>query len=190
MWMLENQFIKQIAPMRFRFLALAIDYLVICLYGVVLLGLSFLFKPLLMKLFTSSAEVAQLTGFVLITFPVILYFVLGESSEKMGSIGKRKFGLAVADNNGEKIRIFRSTIRNLIKFAPWELAHFAIWRLRFPTAFSESFLFGILIMVNVIVLIFIFCPFLNKNKKSLYDWFAGTKVIMISPKQKNGRGKL
>jgi uncharacterized RDD family membrane protein YckC len=190
MWMLENQFIKQIAPMRFRFLAMAIDYLVFIIYGVVLFGLSFLFKPLLTELFTTSAEVAQLTGFVLITLPVIMYFVLGESSKGMGSIGKRKLGLAVADHKGERLRIFRSLIRNLIKFTPWELAHFAIWRLRFPTGFSESFLVGILIMVNVTVLVFIFCPFLNKNRKSLYDYLAGTKVIMISPKQKSGRGSI
>jgi uncharacterized RDD family membrane protein YckC len=190
MWMLENQSIKQIAPMRYRFIALAIDYLVFVIYGVFLFGLSFLFRPLFSELFTSSAEVAQLTGFVFITLPVIMYFVLGESSKGMGSIGKRKLGLAVTDHKGERIRIFRSLIRNLIKFTPWELAHFAIWRLRFPTSFSESFLLGILIMVNVIVLIFIFCPFLNRNRKSLYDWLAGTKVIIISPKQRNGRGKL
>jgi uncharacterized RDD family membrane protein YckC len=190
MWMQETQFIKQIAPMRYRFLALAIDYLVIVIYGFALFGLSFFFKPLLTELFTTSAEVAQLTGFVLITLPVIIYFVLGESTKGMGSIGKRKLGLAVVDHKGERIRIFRSLIRNLIKFTPWELAHFAIWRLRFPTAFSESFLLGILIMVNVIVLVFVFCPFVNKNRKSLYDWLAGTKVIIIFPKQKNGRGKL
>jgi uncharacterized RDD family membrane protein YckC len=181
---------KPIATIRLRLIALMIDYIVILVYGLGLWGISFLFKPFLTSLFTTSAGKAQLTGFVLITLPITLYFIILESSKLMGSIGKRKVGIAVTNNEGERISFPRSLIRNMIKFTPWELAHFAIWRLRLPTTFSDSFILGILIMVNVIILIYIILPFLNKDKKSLYDWAAGTKVVVNSPKQKRGRGNL
>jgi uncharacterized RDD family membrane protein YckC len=177
----------RIAPMRLRIVALMIDYLVILGYGLILWGASFLFKPVLTALFTASAAIAEITGAILITLPITLYFILCESSRHMGSIGKRKMGLAVTNDSGERIRFRRSFTRTIIKFIPWELAHFAIWRLRLPSHFSESYLLEILFGANIMVLLYIIMPVLNKDRKSLYDWIAGTMVISISTKPKSGR---
>jgi len=71
------------------------------------------------------------------TLPVSLYFILCESSKWQGTVGKRKMGIRVVDGVGQRIGISRSAFRTAIKFLPWEVAHFGIWRLMLPTDFSE-----------------------------------------------------
>ncbi len=166
------------APYKKRIYAFLLDYLIIVIYGIVVVGsISLIFQSYMTPLFSSSPITAELTGFLIMTFPVSLYFILCECSKWQGTWGKRKMGIRVVDSNGQRIGIGQSVFRTSIKFLPWEAAHFGIWRLMLPTDFSEILIFTILITVNLIILIYLLTPLINKTRKNIYDWFAGTLVI-------------
>ena len=168
------------ASLKIRIYAFLLDYLVIVIYGIFVLGtISFVFRSYITPLFSSSPVVAELTGFLMITLPVSLYFILCESSKWQGTLGKRKMGIRVVDGAGQRIGIGRSAFRTAIKFLPWEVAHFGIWRLMLPTDFSEISVYVILNAVNLAILIYLIIPLTNKKRKNVYDWVAGTEVVPI-----------
>ena len=94
-----------------------------------------------------------------------------------GDIGKRKMGIRVVDDIGQRIGIGRSAFRTAIKFLPWEVAHFGIWRLMLPTDISELTVYVILNAVNLVILLYLIIPLTNKKRKNVYDWIAGTVVV-------------
>ncbi|MCP3031566.1 RDD family protein [Halobacillus sp. A1] len=166
------------APFRLRIYAFLLDYLVIVVYGISVAGtISFVFNPFIQPLFSHSPVIAELTGFLIMTLPVSLYFILCEQSKSQGTWGKRKLGLRVVNLEGARIGIGRSIIRTAVKFLPWEVAHFGIWRLMLPTEFSEITIFIILNAVNAAIILYLIFPLTNKQKKNVYDWVAGTRVI-------------
>src|SRR5690625_1402500 len=166
------------APFKKRIYAFLIDYLLIALYGIIVVGtISIVCRPYVEPLFSSSPVTAQLTGFFMTTLPVSLYFILCEWSKWQGTFGKRKMGIRVVDNIGQRIGLRHSTVRTVIKFLPWEVAHFGIWRLMLPSNIPEMTVLIILIAVYLAILVYLITPFTNKEKKNVYDWVAGTKVI-------------
>jgi len=166
------------APYKIRIYAFLIDYLVIIVYGVFVVGtISIIFRSHVSPLFLNSPVTAELTGFIMITLPVSLYFALSESSKWQGTFGKRKMGVRVANDVGDRIGISRSIFRTTIKFLPWEIAHFGIWRLILTTHYSEMTILIILSIVNIAILIYLITPLTNKSRKNVYDWIAGTKVV-------------
>ena len=166
------------APFKIRIYAFLLDYLIIIAYGIFVVGtISIVFQSFVNPLFSGSPVIAELTGFFMITLPVSLYFILCESSKWQGTLGKRKMGIRVVDDEGRRIGIGRSTLRTAVKFLPWEVAHFGIWRLILPTDFSETTVFVILNAVNLAILLYLIIPLTNKNRKNIYDWVAGTKVL-------------
>ncbi|WP_173916809.1 RDD family protein [Halobacillus sp. Marseille-Q1614] len=165
------------APFKLRVYAFLLDYLLIAMYGIFIVGsISFLFQSFIDPLFSGSPVIAELTGFLLLTLPVVLYFIISEQSKWQGTWGKKKMGLLVVNETGQRISLGRSVIRSFIKFLPWEMAHFGIWRLMLPTNFSETTLFIILNAVNLCILAFLIVPLTNKKRKNIYDWGAGTFV--------------
>lgn len=166
------------ASFKIRIYAFLLDYLVIVIYGIFVVGIiSFVFRSYINPIFSNSPVIAELTGFLMITLPVSLYFILFESSKWQGTLGKRKMGIRVVDGVGQRIGICRSTFRSAIKFFPWEVAHFGIWRLVLPTDFSEITVYVILNAVNLAILIYLIIPLTNKKRKNVYDWIAGTEVV-------------
>lgn len=165
------------AVLRNRLYAFFIDYLIIVLYGVFVVGtISIVFRPYVEPLYTSTPELAQLTGFVMITLPVSLYFIVSECSKWQGTLGKRKMGLRVCDKGGHRIGIGRSVLRTGVKFLPWEVAHFAIWRIMLSSSISEDVIYLLLIAVNGMILVYLVVPLTNKKRKNVYDWITGTEV--------------
>ncbi|CDQ41594.1 MULTISPECIES: RDD family protein [Virgibacillus] len=165
------------ASFKIRIYAFLLDYLVILIYGIFVLGtISFVFRSYISHLFSSSPVTAELTGFLLITLPASLYFIVCECSKWQGTLGKRKMGIRVVDSFGQRIGIGRSAFRTAIKFLPWEVAHFGIWRLMLPTDFSEITILMVLNAVNLVILLYLIIPLTNKKRKNVYDWFAGTEV--------------
>lgn len=78
------------APFKTRIYAFLLDYLIIVLYGIFVVGtISFVFRPFITPLLSSSSIMAELTGFLLITLPVSLYFILCERSRWQGTWGKK-----------------------------------------------------------------------------------------------------
>ena len=168
------------APFKIRILAFLLDYLVIVLYGVFVVGtISIVFRSYVNPLFSSSPVTAELTGFFMMTLPVSLYFIVSECSKWQGTLGKRKMGIRVVDGNGQRIGIGRSAIRTAIKFLPWETAHFGIWRLMLPTDFSELTALVILNAVNLAILLYLIIPLTNKKRKNIYDWIAEGRSIAL-----------
>lgn len=166
-----------VAPYRRRIYAFLIDYLVIIGYGIILILLSFILRPFFLPLFSKSPFIAELTGFCIITLPVMLYFIFMESSNRGGTIGKRKMNIRVVKKDGRRIGIGRAICRSIIKFLPWEISHFAIWNMVRPSPFSESLITFILITVNLLAILYIIFPLTNKQRKNIYDLLAGTGVV-------------
>ncbi|MCA1012780.1 RDD family protein [Halobacillus halophilus] len=161
-----------------RLYAFVLDYLIIVLYGLLVVGgISFILRSSITPLFSHSPVTAQWTGFLLITFPVSLYFIISEQSEWKGTVGKRKAGICVVDLTGERIGIGRSILRTTIKFLPWEAAHFVVWNLILPSGFSERTLYVILSVVYITVFLYLILPLTNPMRRNVYDWVAGTAVI-------------
>src|SRR5690625_4011198 len=166
------------APFKKRIYAFVLDCLVIAVYGIFVVGtILFLFRLYIKPLFSSSPVTAELTGFFMITLPVSLYFILCECSKWQGTLGKRKMGIRVVDGFGQRIGIGRSVVRTVIKFLPWEVAHFGIWRLMLPSTLSEMTVLIILSAVNFAILVYFIVPLTNKKRKNVYDWVASTEVI-------------
>jgi uncharacterized RDD family membrane protein YckC len=163
---------------KIRIYAFLLDYLLILIYGIFVVGsMSIIFRPYFTPLFSRSPIIAELTGFFMITLPVGLYFVFCESSKWQGTWGKRKLGVCVVDNNGQRINLLRSTTRTIIKFLPWEIAHFGIWHLMLPNDLSEITVMVLLSTSNLLLLLYLLVPLFNKRVKNVYDWPAGTVVI-------------
>lgn len=168
----------QYAPFKKRIFAFLIDYLIIILYGILVLGtISYVFAPVISPLFAISPFIAQITGFLMITLPVSLYFILLEQSSWQGTWGKKKMRIRTVTNDGQRLKLGRSIIRTSCKFLPWELSHFAIWHLILPNTVSEITIFVILNAINVVIILYLVVPFINKKRKNLYDWVARTVVI-------------
>src|SRR5699024_12312672 len=78
-----------------RVYAFLLDFFVICLYGIFVVGtISFVFRPYIESLFSSSPVSAELAGFFMITLPVSLYFILCDCSKWQGTLGKKKMGIS------------------------------------------------------------------------------------------------
>src|SRR5699024_11361220 len=71
-----------------------------------------------------------------------------------GTLGKRKMGISVVDGFRQRIGIGRSVVRTVIKFLPWEVAHFGIWQLILPSTLSEMTVLIILNAVNLAILVY------------------------------------
>jgi uncharacterized RDD family membrane protein YckC len=62
-----------------------------------------------------------------LTLPVVLYLALSEASQAQATLGKRVLSLRVTATDSRRPTLARSLVRSALKFAPWELAHAAIW---------------------------------------------------------------
>ncbi|MGM8366408.1 RDD family protein [Virgibacillus sp. W0181] len=166
------------APFRTRICAFLLDYFVIVIYGIFIVGsISFIFQSYITPLFSGSPVIAEVTGFLMMTLPISLYFIVCERSKWQGTWGKKKMGIRVVDGSGQRIGLGRSIMRTVIKFLPWEVAHFGIWRLMLPTNYSEITIFIILNAVNLAIILYLIIPLTNKKRKNVYDWIAGTVVV-------------
>ncbi|WP_347861900.1 RDD family protein [Salimicrobium sp. PL1-032A] len=160
-----------------RIFAFGFDYFLILLYGIGVVGsAAFLFRETFTSLFTHSPLTAQVSGFVLITLPVVLYFSVSESSRYQGTWGKRRVGLIVTDHSGEKLPLGKSLLRSGVKFLPWELAHFFIWQAALPSSLPPGAVVAGLVGVNVLLIIYVVFPFFEKNSRNVYDLLVGTSV--------------
>lgn len=115
-----------------RVAAFAIDYAAIAAYIGLLTGLSIAVRAALhQRLALPRTDAAKIEGhavaFLTLTVPVALYFALSEASCSRATLGKRALGLRVTTMDGGRVPLGRSLLRSAVKFAPWEVAHTAIW---------------------------------------------------------------
>ncbi len=154
------------------------DYLWIGLYLMLLALVTVFAVPDIQGLFQGSLLMAQLAGFLLVTMPVSLYFAVFDSRHFRGSFGKRKMKIQVAGSNGKTVGLMRSAVRTALKFTPWELSHFLVYRL---VENGEKSIPAIWMWVGAgiygLLFLYILSALLSKEKRALYDWLSGTKVI-------------
>ncbi|WP_147535245.1 RDD family protein [Bacillus marasmi] len=161
-----------------RLKAFLYDYLLILGYIVLLIILSVFLIPAIQELFTGSLLVAQLAGFALLTLPVLLYFAICDSSLVGQSFGKRKMGISVIDDTGSNPTLVRSIFRNALKFLPWELSHYLVYRL---VHLGDQFIPLTYTLLGVIIyglmFTYILTAIFTKRKQSIYDMIVKTEVV-------------
>src|SRR5699024_2917418 len=163
-------------PFKIRVYAFLLDFFVIAIYGIFVVGtISFVFRPYIESLFSSSPVTAELAGFVMITFPVSLYFILCDCYIWQGTLGKRKMVFSVVVVIQQHIGICCLVILIVIKFVPLEVVDFGILQLILPSTLSEMNVLIILNAVNIAILVYFIVPLTNKKRKNVYDWVAGTE---------------
>jgi uncharacterized RDD family membrane protein YckC len=117
-----------------RVIAFAFDYIIIASYLIFIMAIGLLvnvlFPTTAHELFGNSLS-GQITGFLIITLPVNLYFILFEFSAWHATWGKGMKGLQVTRTDGARLTILRASSRTFLKFIPWELAHTCIWQISF-----------------------------------------------------------
>jgi len=163
-----------------RVKAFSADYLVISLYIAFLVAVSLLIQsvdPRIMQPLFGNPLAGQLSGFVLVTLPVTLYFAISESSSHQATWGKRWQGVKVVDNSGKRLSRMQALGRTALKFIPWELAHTCIWQMRDSTQQTSSVILIGFILVWVLVGIYLLTLLLSSKKQTLYDQFTNTVVI-------------
>jgi RDD family protein len=171
-----------------RFLAFAVDYLFIALYLLLLVGVGALIRltPLgadFGALFTNPAS-AELTSFMLLVLPVLLYFALLESSRWQATIGKRVMGLRVTTLDDGRVGFLRALLRNALKLIPWELAHTCLWRIPgWPLNPQEPPIWVTLglVLVWVVVAVYAIGLAISRTGQTPYDHLANVRVERIIP---------
>ena len=164
-----------------RFLAFAIDYLVMTLYAMALYAL----RIYLFDSPVSNASYAplygQAIGFLSLTLPVFLYFYLSERSNFGGTMGKRVMHIQVVLSTQTHDRTLKIFLRNLLKFLPWEIAHTGVhWLIYYSENSIETplWVWFSLILPQAVVLGYIVSIVSSGGKSSLYDTLAKTKVVL------------
>ena len=163
-----------------RFKAFMLDYLLIFAYLVVLAIFNILIFPSVQSLFNGSLVLAQFTGFLMVTLPVSLYFIISDSVIGRQSFGKRRMGIKVVNERNETLPILRAIFRTILKFLPWELSHYLVYRLVYlgdgEVPLNYYIIGGI---IYALMFAYILTALFTKRKRSLYDIVVKTQVIKV-----------
>ena len=153
-----------------RIKELVIDWLVICVYLIILAIISVSFYMIVFKGIPKVTELqSQLIATITSVIPIIIIFSILDF--KKGSIGKQKSGLKLYF----KERKFRySIIRNIVKFMPWQIGHMATIHGIYTEFYTLSIVLQI-ISLTLLVTMFLM-GILRKDKRHLGDILAGTQV--------------
>ncbi|MEK3796826.1 RDD family protein [Peribacillus sp. FSL H8-0477] len=160
--------------------AFLIDYLFILIYLVVLFIFNVFLFPSLQDFFNGSLIVAQFTGFLMVTFPISLYFIISDSKMGGQSFVKRKTSIRVVGKNGDTLSILHATFRTLLKFLPWELSHFLVYRLIYIGDGEVPIIYYLIGgLIYALMFAYILTAIFTKKKQSLYDLLAKTEVVKV-----------
>ena len=154
-----------------RIVAIAIDYMFVALYAVLLFVVA--------VTFFETNDVGpingQIIGFLSLTLPVFLYFYLSEKSKRRATLGKKILKISVDSHQNKNI-----FYRNVLKFLPWEIAHIGMhWMYYFSNQEAKEpiWVWIVLLLPQIVVIIYIVSLFLNKGSATIYDKIAKTKII-------------
>ena len=159
--------------------AFALDYIIILGYLLAVASLSLLaniFFGANQWLFGERIR-AQVVAFLLVTLPVTLYFAISESSPGQATWGKRRLKLNVADQDGNRIGLWRSLGRTLLKFVPWEISHTLIWQIYFSSATASIWIDYGFAFVYVLIGLNVASLLIMKTHQTVYDLLTNTYVI-------------
>lgn len=165
-----------------RIAAYAIDYVIIAGYIGLLIGIGVGVQRAMGRELTPpeslrSRLLGQAVSFTTLTLPIVLYYTLFERSPRQGTLGKQLLRLRVTDQAGRRLTFGRSLARSALKFAPWEIAHVALWHTPGwpinpqPRALNWAcFAFSLLLAGGYVISLFV------GARRTPYDVIAGTQV--------------
>jgi uncharacterized RDD family membrane protein YckC len=163
-----------------RVAAFAFDYIPIAGYLVLVVALGSALNahlPDVADQVFSNPIAGQGAGFLLVTLPVSVYFVLLESSRWQATWGKRRMQLRVVGVDGTRLSRARSVSRTALKFMPWELAHTCIWQISVapqePSPLITAGFAAVWLLVGANALSLM----VRRTRQTLYDHIAGTLVV-------------
>lgn len=166
-----------------RLLGIFVDYLIILAYIVILLCVTFtahyFFTEHLPNTSLVNPWLGEMIGFVTLTLPVALYFILTESGSRQASIGKRVARIVVSNKDGAKASLRQIVIRTVIKFLPWELAHVSIYHLVAANQSGQMLSIAInigLFVSNLLFLVYVLTIIFRHDHGGPYDMVAGTTL--------------
>jgi uncharacterized RDD family membrane protein YckC len=161
-----------------RLVAAFIDCCIILAYALSLALPAFLFPQI--KGWLSRPATAHVTGFLLMTLPATAYLVIAEASSSGATLGKRLMGIRVISTAGGRLSIFQSMLRSSVRFIPWELAHSALWRVRFgASSFPHSIPFWLIVATYTLVLANCASQLFDHRHRAIYDFIAGSQVNRV-----------
>ena len=159
-----------------RVIAFAFDYIIIAGYLVFTVAVGGGVNIFFPEAFANPVS-GQIAGFLIVTVPVSLYFILFESSAWQATWGKRRKGLQVTGTDGAGLTILRASSRTLLKFIPWELAHICIWQISFAGPEPSPIITVGFVLVWILVGVNIVSLWISPTHQTLYDWLTGTYVV-------------
>ncbi|MBB4930546.1 putative RDD family membrane protein YckC [Lipingzhangella halophila] len=167
-----------------RLVALGIDGAVIGGYVAVL------FATTMAVYYTTSGGVPDLfsaigvagahgIAFATLTAPVGLY-LFGTEATRQATVGKRVAGLVVTSRTGRRAGPGALAVRTIAKLAPWELAHWAVFR----TIYYEEYLghsppgivLAALYAANLLLVGYVAAVLLTRGRRGPHDYLARTAV--------------
>ena len=166
-----------------RIAAFAFDYIIIAGYLLIFVAVGLIaniFFPAIAHQLFGNPLSGQMTGFLLITLPVSLYFIVCESSPLQATWGKLRMGLRVTRTDGTRLTIMHASSRTLLKFIPWELAHTCIWQISFSKQTPPSWINMGFVLVWILVGANFVSLWTSPTHQTLYDYLAGTYVVKES----------
>jgi uncharacterized RDD family membrane protein YckC len=163
------------AKLKKRFLALILDYLVFVCYGVILFCISMFIYFVILDGIPNFNELEMNLVSLSLIVPIVLYSIIMESCKQHATLGKRIMKIKVASITSDHVRFWQITIRNIIKFLPWQLAHMAIFH-AFTLQWKPTPLWTV-VLITTDVLPFLWIGFLfRKDHRGLHDLIAKTVV--------------
>lgn len=127
----------------------------------------------------TSAPAADTFAFVTLVLPVIVTLAVQESSPRQATFGKRRVNIYVVDRAGMRLTRVRSLGRSIAKFAPWQLAHTAVFNL--TAGSTGTVLLVMSITAQALVVTSVVAMTLDRQHRALHDWIAGTRVVNGRP---------
>lgn len=161
-----------------RLKAFMYDYILLFCYLALLAIVNLFIFPSIQTFFTGSLIIAQFTGFLMVTLPISLYFILSDSTLFGQSFGKKKANIRVVNKHGKPVSILRLTMRTILKFLPWELSHFLVYRLVYLEEGSVPLPYTLIgILIYALMFLYIGTALFTKKKQSIYDLLTKTFVV-------------
>ncbi|HEY5806115.1 MAG TPA: RDD family protein [Candidatus Saccharimonadales bacterium] len=179
--MLKTNTPTDASPLR-RVIAFSIDWGLIAAYVLTLFGIATAWSggvpsPSL----PYNALQHELLGFIVLTLPVVTYFAASEYRSGQ-TLGKYIMRIRVTTQQGKQLSLRQAIGRNVLKFIPWEMAHFCVHH--FVAANLENREPGaitiiVLIMTYVLVALYLGTLFWSGNHRPIYDRLVDLKVIRL-----------
>jgi uncharacterized RDD family membrane protein YckC len=162
------------APLYKRAAAYALDVLFLLPYLGVLAILGAVF-PSFRNAFIEPTHGESLQ-FLVLTFPVACWFAIWETLPGAATPGKMLLGLCVSFNRPSRSSA-AAALRNALKLVPWEINHAAIWHVRFEGGAIDATATVLISATWALFFIYLIGPLFSRERWTLYDWLAGTRVV-------------